>query len=152
MGPRNREDTEGRAPPFLRRAEGRPNLAVSVGVRDLGGCWVPAFAGRGIGRRSCAWMGARFFVAGPPQNDMWGKGEEGRGKRGTACARAREGWGLFVAEGFGGVDASCLSGGQVGCNHGKYVGNAYDDAYLQPRHGELKARYLVLEARHQVEG
>ena len=75
------QDGLGESPPFLRRAEGRPNLAVSVGVRDLGGCWVPAFAGRGIGRRSWAWMGARFFVAGPPQNDMWGKGEEGHRMR-----------------------------------------------------------------------
>ena len=91
-------------------------------------------------------MGARFFVAGPPQNDMWGKGEEGhRMREGTRAG------GLFVAEGFGGVDASCLSGGEVGGEHGKEVGNAYDDSYLQPGHGELKAGYLVLKALHQVE-
>ena len=36
MGPRIREDTEGRAPLFLLRTEGRLNLAASVGERDWG--------------------------------------------------------------------------------------------------------------------
>ena len=50
-------------------------------------------------------MGARFFVAGPPQNDMWGKGEEGhRMREGTRAG------GLFVAEGF---NHSCE--GRGGC-------------------------------------
>ena len=104
MGPRNREDTEGRAPPFLRRAEGSPNLAASVGVRDLGGCWVPAFAGTRIGRGSWAWMGARFFVAGPPQNDIWVKREDhphpslppqGGREGGVPHARGHEGGGGY---------------------------------------------------------
>ena len=60
MGPRIREDTEGRAPPFLRRAEGRLNLAASVGERDWGDAggrvgrgWERDSSSRGLLRMTC---------------------------------------------------------------------------------------------------
>ena len=54
-------------------------MGVAVGVRcgKRGEEWAPVFVGERerLGRQPVT----RFFVAGPPQNDMWLKGEEGWG-------------------------------------------------------------------------
>ena len=50
------------------------------------------------------------------------------------------------------MDAAGLAGGEVCGDHGEEIGNADDDSYLQPGHGEFKARYLFPEGVHQVEG
>ena len=74
------------------------------GRRKKGGEWLPApvsehedglLAGMAVG--VCA-PGARFFVAEPPQNDIWVRREKGEDERGNGFSWCAPGARFFVAE------------------------------------------------------